>query len=530
MAMNPQSRQPLLPECHLRSCFSLARAIARTAARSRVLVFSLALRVVVSPPALAASGPVAWWRFDDGAGTVARDSSGNGFDAQIRGSTTWAGGVSNGALRFGGSAYADVPFDARLQLGSALTLQAWIQPTDTSPNTYQRIVEMWDSYILRLDNPPENSKLSFFTFLNSNPEPRLSFSMPALQQWHQVFAVWDGTNMSLWLDGAKRTAPRAGPPTPKPNTLRLGQHFLGAIDEVKIYDRALTDDEILAQVPPKLVSVLHVAQPIGDLGRPLAISCTLSNAGGQPLENGSVELALPPGVRLVSGTSLLPVPSVTRTGAVTMRWEVQADFTLATHLHSVVRFPAQPAATNVVGVVIARPPPISGPLLTQPALTRNGNDLILGNHALRLVFPSNNIGYGVFAVDVNPGNTWRWRWASAGSGSIGMTAVCHAGLRPTAHHRTRLVGPGDGHEWRKCSGLLGYQSGLILSEIFLQFLDTRQRSGHSGVALPLELLVMHQPLAYQTNLKTGIFQLPDLTELKGLQSNSAFLRHGLTMG
>jgi hypothetical protein len=68
---------------------------------------------------------------------------------------------------------------------------------------------------------------------------------------------------------------------------RLGQNFIGAIDEGKIYDRALTDEEILAQVPPKPVSVLQVAQPAGDIGQPREISCTLSNAGGQPLKSGS---------------------------------------------------------------------------------------------------------------------------------------------------------------------------------------------------------------------------------------------------
>jgi hypothetical protein len=379
-----------------------------------VLGLRLALLVVVSQAALAGTGPVAWWRFDEGAGTVAHDSSGNGLDAQLHGSTTWTQGVSNGALQFSGAAYADVPFDSRLQLGSALTIQAWIYPTDVSPNTYKRIVELWDSYILRLDNPPESSKLSFFTFLNSNPEPRLSFGSPALQQWHQVFAVWDGTNMHLWLDGIKRTAPRTGLPTPKPNVLRLGQDFVGALDEVRIYDRALADEEILAQVPPKLVSALHIARPIAAVGEPLEISCTLSNAGGQPLQNGSVELGLPPEVRLVSGTSPVPVASVTRTNAVTVRWQVQADSGLAAHLQAVVRFPGQPAASHVAGVVIARPLPVGGPLLTEPALIREGNDLVLGNRAVRLVFPTNEFGYGVFAVDVNQGNAWR-RMAVANS-------------------------------------------------------------------------------------------------------------------
>ncbi|MGA2864990.1 MAG: LamG domain-containing protein [Verrucomicrobiota bacterium] len=356
---------------------------------------------------LGGSGPVGWWRFDDGSGAVARDASGNGFNGRLYGGATWAAGVAGGALRLDGSGYVEVPPAARLQLGSALTIAAWINPTDTSPNTYKNIVELYDSYLLRLDNPPEGGRLSFFTFLNGTPEPRLSCSPPALQQWHQIFATWDGTNLSLWYDGVKRVAPRAGTPAPKPNALHLGQGFVGALGEVKAYDRALSEDEILDQVPPVLVSALSVARPVGGIGQPVGVSCVVSNAGGQPLLNGSVELVLPPSVRLVTGASPLPVASVTRRGAVNLQWQVQADLALATHLQAAVRFPGQPAATNVVGLVIARPMPLGGRLLPQPTLACEGGDLELGNRAVRLVFPTNDFGYGAFAVDVNQSNGWR---------------------------------------------------------------------------------------------------------------------------
>ena len=350
---------------------------------------------------------MAWWRFDEAAGTVARDASGNGFDAQIHGPVSWATGVSNGALRFGGGTYAEVAFDPRLQLATALTIQAWFQPTDISPNTYKHLVALWDSYLLRLDNPPESSKLSFFTFLDGKPEPRLSFSTPALGQWHQVFAVWDGTNMSLWLDGACRTAKRTGTPAPRSNPLRLGQSFIGLLDEVKLYDRALSEEEILAEVPPKPVAWLRVAPGLGEIGRPLEVSCTISNAGGQALVNGWARLTLPPGLRLVSGPVLVNLPAIPRAAPVTVRWQVQADAPVADYLQAVVRFPGQPGATNTAGVVVARPVPVTGPLFAQPALSQVGADLVLGNPAVRLVFPSNDFGYGVLAVDVNQGGAWR---------------------------------------------------------------------------------------------------------------------------
>jgi len=59
------------------------------------------VEVKVADPLL--NGLVAWWRFDEGSGTVAYDSSGNDFIGIIGGTPPWVTGIIGGALSFNGS-------------------------------------------------------------------------------------------------------------------------------------------------------------------------------------------------------------------------------------------------------------------------------------------------------------------------------------------------------------------------------------------------------------------------------------------
>ena len=76
-----------------------------------VLVLSLVLAGQVSAEL------VAHWKLDDGSGTVAIDSSGNGHDGTLMGDPQWVAGKSGGALEFNGSSdYVEVPFSESLRV------------------------------------------------------------------------------------------------------------------------------------------------------------------------------------------------------------------------------------------------------------------------------------------------------------------------------------------------------------------------------------------------------------------------------
>ncbi|OIN99036.1 hypothetical protein COY52_10055 [Candidatus Desantisbacteria bacterium CG_4_10_14_0_8_um_filter_48_22] len=211
------------------------------------LVLAVAVLLVVAGYCSAAEkGLVLHFKFDEGSGDTVKDASGSGLEGTVNGEVSWGEGVSGKAISFDGTSFVDVPYDDRLAPEKLVTILAWINPTDYEFDSYKNIVICWDSYILRYDNPPEGGKFSFFIFLEGSPEPRVQMDAPALKKWHLVAGMWDGKQSHVYIDGKKQSVDRPGAPAPKENTFHIGEGYVGAIDELKIYNRVLTDDELKA--------------------------------------------------------------------------------------------------------------------------------------------------------------------------------------------------------------------------------------------------------------------------------------------
>jgi uncharacterized repeat protein (TIGR01451 family) len=336
------------------------------------------------------------------------------------------------ALLLDGQTYVQVPAHPQLLLGKAVTIQALVLPRDYSPDTFKHIVELWGSYLLRLDNPAEGNRLSFFTFLDGNPEPRMQAGVLETGRWHQVVAVWDGSTNTLWLDGRKRASARQGAPAPLAGPLRIGQHFIGAIDEVKVYDRALSEDEIAEVFPGQAQLALQASRSVFAIGESVALTCTVSNTGGRSLTNGAVELSLPAGLALLEGQTVTNLTLLTRQAPITLNWKVRAAGALASQVKVRAGFAGAGFVETYATIVVSKLLPSGGDLLPGPAaLLKSGEDLILGNGHLRVVFPKNDFGYGVFAVDASQAGQWR-RMAVASSFS-------QLAVKPSAEVVRRLV-------------------------------------------------------------------------------------------
>jgi hypothetical protein len=92
-----------------------------------VLALGLALTSAVeaADPSL-----VGWWRFDETSGTVAHDSSGYGNNGTLQGGPQWVAGMIGGALSFDGSIdYVEVPDSPSLDIADALTIAVWVRPS-----------------------------------------------------------------------------------------------------------------------------------------------------------------------------------------------------------------------------------------------------------------------------------------------------------------------------------------------------------------------------------------------------------------
>ena len=108
------------------------------------------LDVTYTPPV--GGGLVAAYGFDDGAGATVTDHSGNSNMGTIDGAT-WTAGLYGGALSFDGvDDRVLVDASSSLDLGSAMTLEAWVQPAATQSSWRTVIQRGISEYFLSSGN------------------------------------------------------------------------------------------------------------------------------------------------------------------------------------------------------------------------------------------------------------------------------------------------------------------------------------------------------------------------------------------
>jgi len=153
-----------------------------------------------------------------------------------------------------GSGMASIPHAESLMPITAFTVQAWVYPTTFRANIWQGSVVS-----------KESSNGGFALDLGGSGQGRLVIGgstwfdavVPAgtftLKKWAQFTGVYDGSNMYVYVDGVlKATKTGVGAITPSTSDMNIGtssyfteREFQGGIDEVSLWNRALTDKEIL---------------------------------------------------------------------------------------------------------------------------------------------------------------------------------------------------------------------------------------------------------------------------------------------
>lgn len=204
-------------------------------------------------------GLVGWWRFDEGTGSVAGDSSGNGNDGTIYGAS-WVTGKYGQALSFDGTSnYVSIPYNSVLNFGTgSFSVSAWIKTTDTSSGEH---------IILRKDLESQSPRRFYsiaylgstvaFGVYDSSVTPVSANVVSSISvndgNWHYVVGVKDGLNYYIYIDSLQQgsyteTTPHNGDNT---GNIKLGRYtetqggyFKGSIDEARIYNRALSAAEV----------------------------------------------------------------------------------------------------------------------------------------------------------------------------------------------------------------------------------------------------------------------------------------------
>ena len=217
---------------------------------------ALILVLALTGPAAATEGLVAYWSFN---ACTAADDSGNGHDGTLYGPTCVPGKIGK-AFQFDGvSNYIEVPHPGYLDNG---TVAGWVYfSSDPGTNWFWFCIgkEVTDSYwdYVNFGVHPEWGNTLMFGIWDSswNWQWAMSPVVPQGGRWYHLAGVWGSEGLKIYINGVLQdTNPyTAGIPLDSDhcflgaNTYSLhGQaNFMnGIIDEVRIYNRVLTDAEI----------------------------------------------------------------------------------------------------------------------------------------------------------------------------------------------------------------------------------------------------------------------------------------------
>jgi len=188
------------------------------------------------------SDELAAYAFDAGAGTTAADQSGNGNHGTISGAT-WTTQARYGgrALSFDGN--NDRVTGPSITLTDAFTLMAWVYNPSNVP--FETIVTVGANRDLYL----ANGRVTFYT---GQADLGFGAALPT-NVWQHVALTYDGIDVTAYVNGAVRGGVGGVTLNAATGPLQVGawvvgsgagDYFGGVIDEVRVYDRALTLEEV----------------------------------------------------------------------------------------------------------------------------------------------------------------------------------------------------------------------------------------------------------------------------------------------
>jgi len=215
---------------------------------SLVLVLGLVLPGAANAVSTRLAG---WWKLDDGAGTTARDSSNYGNHGTLMNGPQWVAGTINGALQFDGTDdYVDCGNGASLNVTDEITIAVWVKTNDAGNGEHNPYVAKGDqSYAMK--HHPSNS-IEYFIYDGGWFVARYAVDNSFNGVWHHLTGTYDGTDLKLYIDGTlETTTPHIGSIASSTYNVNLARNtqvtsrfYNGALDDVRIYNRALSDAQV----------------------------------------------------------------------------------------------------------------------------------------------------------------------------------------------------------------------------------------------------------------------------------------------
>ena len=258
---------------------------------------------------------VGWWKLDEGIGTTAVDYSGHGHHGTIYGAPLWLDGYDGGALQFGGTDRIEMPgtsaSDGYAAVDGEVTWTAWFK-TPPGGGTRAILAQGPAGAAHVQGNRSVNVEASGVIMMRANGIQDLmdvsSSGTVNDDQWHHVAVTiafdTDGASdtMKIYIDGDLGAGYEV-------DTIDINQHsavagdfiftvgdragspFRGLIDDVRVYDRVLTQDEVVMvmRIDPLLA---WQPSPANGSTPDLDVATPLSWAGGDNASTHEVYFGL----------------------------------------------------------------------------------------------------------------------------------------------------------------------------------------------------------------------------------------------
>jgi glycerophosphoryl diester phosphodiesterase len=203
-------------------------------------------------------GLIAHWSFDENSGSSTSDLSLNGNTLNTA-NANWTSGISQSALYFNGtSSYVNVPTSPSLDIDlDAVSISAWVKLEELPsqmPDDYGPIYDSdEDYYVLYLDKANQELRFKVKDGLGLMSRPGIPQSALTLNQWIHIAGVYNGTEALIYLNGElidSHTTNGIGTLGSNQDAeigRNNGNYFKGSVDELKIYERPLSRQEVVDQ-------------------------------------------------------------------------------------------------------------------------------------------------------------------------------------------------------------------------------------------------------------------------------------------
>ena len=225
-----------------------------------LLLFSLLVIIVLDSYAVLDENLVLYLPFDEGKGDIAKDTTKHKNNGQLH-QVEWAKGKYGTAVEFSGvkGGWVEVPDAPSLDITDEITLMLWVHPTQFTGEWLRMLVKTWAGdgepwmvYGLYQEGGTQG-KVGFILSVDKAKEKRSPHGPPIKkEEWTHLAATYDGQVQKIYYNGTLKESQKV---TGKIDTndvpISVGrnnegdrEHYVGLIDEVAIWNKALTKDEI----------------------------------------------------------------------------------------------------------------------------------------------------------------------------------------------------------------------------------------------------------------------------------------------